>query len=85
MATVGNDTLHLPPPVMMEARRWAEQDAMPLEQFVAQAVMEKIEALKTDRYFAERCQRADLTAFDGFLAKAGRETPGLDDAAPSDW
>jgi hypothetical protein len=70
---------------MAEARRWAEQDATPIDQFVAQAVMEKIAALETSRYFAARRQRADLRAVDAFLAKAGHEPPRPDDAVPSDW
>jgi hypothetical protein len=84
MAAVDDDTLRLPPPVMTEARQWAAQVATPLEQFVASAVMEKIAALKTQQYFAARRQRADLPAFDRFMARVGTEPPRSDDAAPTE-
>lgn len=85
MATVDNDTLQLPPPLMAEAKQWAEKDATPIEQFIAEAVAEKIEALKTRQYFEARRERADLQALDRVLAKAGSEPPRPDDALPPDW
>ena len=84
MATVGDDTLRLPPPVMAAARQWAAKDATPLEQFVAGAVMEKIATLKTQQYFAARRQRADLQAFDSFMARVGTEPPRPDDVLPTE-
>jgi hypothetical protein len=84
MATVDDDTLRLPPPVMTEARQWATRAATPLEQFVASAVMEKIAALKTQRYFAARRQRGDLQAFDRFMARVGTEQPRSDDPVPTE-
>lgn len=83
MATIRDDTFCLPPAVMTEARRWAEQAATPVEQFVADAVLEKIAVLKTQQYFAARRQRADLPAFDRFMANAGTEPPRADDAVPT--
>lgn len=85
MATVGDDALYLPRSVMVEARQCAERDATPLDQFVAEAVMEKIAALKTHQYFAASRKRADMRAFDRFLAKTGCNAPRPDDAVPSDW
>jgi hypothetical protein len=85
MATVSNDALRLPPPVMEEAKQWAATDATPVEQFVTQAVLEKIAALKTQAYFEGRRARADLPAFDRVLAKTGAEPPRPDDAVPQDW
>ncbi len=84
MATVDDDTLRLPPPVVTEARRWAAQAATPLEQFVASAVMEKIAALKTQQYLASRRQRADLQALDRLMARVGTEQPRPDDAVPTE-
>ena len=84
MATVSDDTLRLPPPVMTEARQWADKSATPLEQFVASAVMEKIAALKTQQYFAARRERADLPAFDRLMRRIGTEPPRLDDAIPTE-
>jgi hypothetical protein len=84
MATVSDDALPLPTHVMEEAKQWAEKDATPLDQFVTQAVLDKIAALKTQAYFAARRARADLPAFDRVLAKAGGEPPRPDDAVPQD-
>jgi hypothetical protein len=83
MGTVSDDMLRLPPAVMAEAKQCAEQDATTLEQFVAQAVMEKVAALKTHQFFAARRQRADLAAFDRFMASVGTEPPRPDDTVPS--
>ncbi|HET6234129.1 MAG TPA: hypothetical protein VFE41_04030 [Acetobacteraceae bacterium] len=85
MATVGDDALRLPTPAIEEARQWAENHTTPVEQFVTQAVMEKIAALEIQEYFAARRARADLRAFDRVLAKAGDEPPRPDDAMPPDW
>ena len=85
MAAVSNDAVRLPPPVMEEATQWAEKDATPVEQFVTQAVLEKIAVLKTQTCFATRRARADLPAFDCVLAKAGDDPPRPDDAVPQDW
>jgi hypothetical protein len=85
MATVSNDALRLPPPVMEGAKQWAKKDATPVEQFVTQAVLEKIAALKTQAYFAARRARADLPAFDRVLARAGDDPPRPDNAVPQGW
>jgi hypothetical protein len=85
MATVKDDAVQHPPPVMAEARQWAGQDATPVEQFIAEAVMDKIAAVKTEVYFGDRRRRANLTAFDSVLARTGREAPRPDDAVPPGW
>lgn len=85
MATVRDDAIRLSPDLMAEARHWAEADATPLDQFIAQAVREKVAALKTQRYFAARQARADLSAFDRVLAKSGRDAPRSEDAVPTGW
>jgi hypothetical protein len=72
MATIGTGIL-LSPTVMAEASLAAREQDLPLEQFVADAVREKIAAAKAERYFAARRERADLAAFDWFLAKTGRD------------
>ena len=60
------------------------EDGTSLNQFVANAVAEKVAALRTARYFAERKGRADWNAFDRFMQRAafapldvqGDEAPG---------
>jgi hypothetical protein len=38
-----------------------------------------VAALRTESYFRERAERADLAAFDAILGKAGSEPPREDD------
>jgi hypothetical protein len=45
-------------------RRVAREDGTTLNQFIVNAVVEKLAALKTADYFAKRAARADFRAFD---------------------
>lgn len=46
-----------------------------MNRFVATAVAEKLAAMKTAEFFAERRQRADLVAFRRMLERDGDQTP----------
>ena len=70
-----DDTLHLPASLRDAAERVARADGTTLNQFVAAAVAEKLSALKTLDLFAERGARADLAAFDRFMARSGGVPP----------
>jgi len=63
--------LRLPASVKAEAERLAAADSTSLNQFVATAVAEKIAALRTATYFAERRAHADWAAFDRLMARDG--------------
>jgi hypothetical protein len=56
---------------------------MGLNQFVATAVAEKLSALNTARFFAERRDRADLQAFRALLTRAGGAEPQSGDELPA--
>ncbi len=50
-----------------------------VNQFVATAVAEKLAAMGTAEFFAERRARADFTAFDRLMRRKGGEPPAPDD------
>ncbi|MBM3270487.1 MAG: toxin-antitoxin system HicB family antitoxin [Candidatus Sericytochromatia bacterium] len=74
--------LRLPRSVKAEAERCAREDGISFNQFVATAVAEKLAAMRTAAFFAERRARADLERFDRLLLRQGGEPPGPDDTLP---
>lgn len=74
--------LRLPASVKAEAERLAAADGTSLNQFVASAVAEKVAALRTAEYFAERRARADWATFDRIMAREGGEPPRPGDELP---
>ena len=62
-----------------EVERRAKQDGISVNQFVATAVAEKLAAMGTAEFFAERRERADFTAFDRLMRRKGGEAPAPDD------
>lgn len=58
---------------VVEKMVWAEDISM--NQFVANAVAEKLAVLNTANYFAERKVRADSTVFKQVLTRRGGDLP----------
>jgi hypothetical protein len=50
-----------------------------INQFVATAVAEKLAAMNTAAFFAERRERADFSAFDRLMRRKRGEVPRPDD------
>jgi post-segregation antitoxin (ccd killing protein) len=71
--------LRLPRSVKAEVERRAKADGISVNQFVATAVAEKLAAMGTAEFFAERRARADFKAFDRLMRRKGGEPPGPDD------
>lgn len=71
--------LRLPQSVKAEVERRARADGISVNQFVASAVAEKLAAMDTAEFFAERRARADFKAFDRLMRRKGGEPPGPDD------
>ncbi|MBV8779619.1 MAG: toxin-antitoxin system HicB family antitoxin [Alphaproteobacteria bacterium] len=71
--------LRLPRSIKAEVERRAKQDGVSVNQFVATAVAEKLAAMSTAEFFAERRARADFSAFDRILQRSGGEPPRSDD------
>jgi len=67
--------LRLPRSLKQAVKRLSREEGTSINQFVVLAVAEKVSALDTVRFFAERRARADLRAFDKILRRRGGERP----------
>jgi hypothetical protein len=75
--------LRLPRSLKEAVQRLSREDRTSINQFVATAVAEKVSALQTARYFADRKARADFQAFDKIMRRRGGTTPREGDEIPS--
>jgi hypothetical protein len=66
-----NFALRLQPSLLDEARKLAEAEGVALNQLINVAVAEKLSALRTETYFAERTARADTPRALDLLTRAG--------------
>ena len=71
--------LRLPRSVKAEVENRAKADGISVNQFVATAVAEKLAAMNTAAFFAERRERADFPAFDRLMRRKGGEPPVAED------
>ena len=67
--------LRLPRSVKAAVEQLAKEEGISLNQFVATAVAEKLAAMRTATFFAERRDRADLDALRTILIREGGELP----------
>ena len=75
--------LRLPRSLKDAVERLSKQDGTSINQFVATAVAEKVSALETARYFADRKARADFKAFDKIMKRRGGKPPRQGDEMPA--
>lgn len=73
-----NFALRLQPSLLEEARKAAEAEGVALNQLINVAVAEKISALRTLEYFAERAKRADRKETLRILDRAGKDNPPVE-------
>lgn len=66
---MGMMSLRLPDSLHRQIRELAAKESISINQFIATAVAEKMSALLTEDYLAERATRANATAFDRILAR----------------
>nr|WP_294557216.1 hypothetical protein [uncultured Rhodopila sp.] len=71
--------LRLPHSIKAEVERRAAADGTSVNQFIATAVAEKLAAMGTAEFFAERRNRADFDAFDRLMRRKTGEPPRPDD------
>lgn len=74
--------LRLPRSLKAAVERLSAEEGTSINQFVATAVAEKVSALQTAQYFADRRNRADFEAFDRLLSRSGGEPPREGDEVP---
>jgi hypothetical protein len=70
-----NVALRLQASLLDEARRVADSEGVALNQFINVAVAEKLSALRTEDYFRERTDRADIPKAKRILRRAGKGKP----------
>ncbi len=81
--TAATYALRLPRSIKKEVERLAKQDGTSINQFIATAVAEKIAAMETAQYFAERQSRADFGAFNRIMNRSSGEAPRSGDELPT--
>ena len=72
-----NFALRLQPSLLDEARKLAEEEGVALNQLINVAVAEKLSALRTESYIAERAARADIPRALKVLKRAGASRPAM--------
>ena len=71
-----NFALRLQPSLLQEARKLAESEGVALNQLINLSVAEKVSALRTETYIAERAARANVSKALRILKQAGvRQRP----------
>jgi hypothetical protein len=67
--------LRLPRSIKDAVTKIAQEEGVSVNQFIATAVAEKMAAMNTAAFFAERRARADFEAFRRILRRPGGEPP----------
>lgn len=79
-----NFALRLQPSLMEEARKVAKAEGVAMNQLINVAVAEKLSALRTEEYFAERGARGNVAKALRILKRAGaRKPPVAGDELPT--
>ena len=79
MEAQSNFTLRMPLSLKSGAEQVAREDGSTLNQFIVSAVAEKLAALKTADYFAQRAAKGDLNVALAMLNRSGGQVPIEDD------
>jgi hypothetical protein len=74
--------LRLPRSLKRAVELQSKEDGTSINQFVATAVAEKLSALQTAEFFANRKARADFKAFDKLMKRRGGQRPRPGDELP---
>ena len=77
---MANYALRVPDSLMEYAKKVALDEHVSMNQFFVTAIAEKVSALKTSDYFAQRRARAELSAFDAWLDASPHAQPVAGDA-----
>ena len=74
--------LRLPRWLKEAVEQLSKEQGTSINQFVAMAVVEKVSALQTARFFEDRRARADFKAFDKIMKRRGGQRPREGDEMP---
>ena len=72
-------SLRLPNSIHRHIKEIASDEGVSINQFISSAVSEKISAITTETYLAQRAKRAKKSNFSEILAKVPNHTPILGD------
>lgn len=70
-----NFALRLQPSLLEEARKLAKSEGVAINQLINVALAEKLSALRTEEYFAQRAARGDVTRALRILTRVGAGNP----------
>ena len=84
MASVSNFALRLPPSLMEDVKALSALDSVSINQFVVQAVAERVAMLRDRGYLAGRAARAVPGAMARILEKAGTDVAIPGDELPGE-
>ena len=82
---MSNYALRIPDSLFEFAKKCAKDDNVSLNQFIVLALAEKVSALKTTEFFAERIARARPEQLEKILAKTPDHPPVPGDELPTGW
>jgi len=68
-------SLRLPDSLHSTARQLAKQENISINQLITLALAEKVSALMTEEYLAERAKRGSKNKFDSVMAKVSDRAP----------
>jgi hypothetical protein len=71
--------VHIPESLRRRARSLAQDDGVPLDQFIATAFAEKVAVLDADSYIRERAARGSREKFERVLSKVPDVAPDESD------
>jgi hypothetical protein len=74
--------LRLPRWLKEAVERLSKEQGTSINQFVTMAVVEKVSALQTARFFEDRKARANFKAFDKIMKRRGGQPPREGDEMP---
>jgi hypothetical protein len=72
-------SLRLPNSIHRHAKRLAEVEGISINQLISSALAEKLSAIDTERYLAERAAKASAAKFRRVLAKVPKKAPDIGD------
>ncbi len=76
---MSNYALRMPESLLNAVRRLAEEDSTSMNQFFVTAIAEKVSAMETAKFFAQRGEGADVAAYLAILEQAPDAPPGSGD------
>ena len=82
---MSNYALRIPDSLFEFAKRCAKDDNVSLNQFIVLALAEKVSALKTAEFFAQRIARARPERLEKIIAKVPDHPPLPGDELPAGW